>query len=45
MIPGSRFVVHQNAGHLLYCEDPNGVASDIAIFIEGIQSKERKVIT
>jgi pimeloyl-ACP methyl ester carboxylesterase len=45
VIPGSRFVVHQNAGHLLYCEDPNGVASDIAIFIEGIQSKERKVIT
>lgn len=35
-IPGSRLVVHQNLGHLLYCEDPIGIASDIAVFIEGI---------
>ena len=43
VIPGSRLVVHQNAGHLLYCEDPKSVASDIATFIVDIQSKERKV--
>lgn len=44
VIPGSKLVVHKNAGHLLYCEDPKGVASDIAVFIEEIQSTEGKPI-
>lgn len=39
-IPGSRLVVHKKLGHLLYCEDPKGIASDIMVFIEGIQSKK-----
>ena len=43
VIPGSKLVVHQNVGHLLYCEDPEGVASDIAVFIDDNLSKKRKV--
>jgi hypothetical protein len=38
MISDSRLVVHKNAGYMLYCEDPEGVASYIATFIEEIQS-------
>ncbi|MHC1719937.1 MAG: alpha/beta fold hydrolase [Clostridiaceae bacterium] len=37
VISGSRFVVHKNAGHMLYCEDPKGVASDIAAFTEKME--------
>lgn len=43
VISGSKLVVHDNAGHLLYCEDPKGVASEIAAFIEEIQDKMREV--
>jgi len=39
VIPDSKLVVHENAGHMLYCEDPEGVASYIATFIEEIQNK------
>jgi len=39
VIPRSKLVVHKNAGHMLYCEDPKGVASEITTFIEEIQNK------
>jgi non-heme chloroperoxidase len=36
VIPGSKLVVHKNAGHMLYCEDPKGIASDIVTFINSL---------
>ena len=33
-IPGSRLVVLKGAGHMLHCEDPEGVASEITGFLE-----------
>ena len=43
VISGSKLVVHENAGHLLYCEDPKGVASDIAVYLEEIQKNVTSV--
>ena len=43
VILGSKLVVHENAGHLLYCEDPKGVASDIAFYLEEIQKNVTSV--
>ena len=43
VILGSKLVVHENAGHLLYCEDPKGVASDIAVYLEEIQKNVTSV--
>jgi pimeloyl-ACP methyl ester carboxylesterase len=33
-IPGAKLVVHQGAGHVLYWEEPERVASDIAAFMQ-----------
>jgi pimeloyl-ACP methyl ester carboxylesterase len=35
-IMGSRLVVYPGAGHAVYWEEPDRVASDLAAFIEGL---------
>ena len=35
-IPGAKLVVHPGAGHVLYWEEPERVASDIAAFMQEI---------
>lgn len=39
VIPDSRLVVLREAGHLLYFEDPEGVALHVADFVEEVQSR------
>ncbi len=36
-IPGSRFVVYEDVGHLVLWEQPERVARDISTFIQGLQ--------
>ncbi len=35
-ISSSRLVVQKGVGHMLYCEDPEGVASELVIFIKNL---------
>lgn len=39
VIPNAQLIVHENAGHLLYCDHPEEVARDITAFIEKTSQK------
>lgn len=36
VMENARLIVHQGAGHMMYCEEPDRVASDIIAFVQGL---------